>query len=278
MTSSMKKMALIGLLACYANAGIAVVEQGLKNEQEVGVTARRAVVKKRRSRNLLRGLRAVGAAVALGGAAAYYHHKNKREKPFLIDAFLSGGSLDALKDLVEKGANIDAKSRDGQTLLMLLAEGKSYNSQIADWLLSQGPELELKDIIGSTALGHAVLNNNVEFARKLIADSANVNASVQFRQLKPLLLVAACRKDSQEMVKLLLDSDADCTAVDSRESNFLECCVEEDTYKELAETFMKHSKFLALPYQTRQLMVAQAINSATGDQKAAVKRHLVLLL
>lgn len=77
--------------------------------------------------------------------------------------------------LVERGANLKARTAAGRTCLILALEGG--NLSIADYLLGQ----DVCDVNGIgrdglSALHHAVLFNNTDLMRKLIHKQADVNA------------------------------------------------------------------------------------------------------
>ena len=58
-------------------------------------------------------------------------------------------------DMLARGADIDARDSQGQTLLMMAASAGAYD--LAQWLLAHGAGLDAQDVAGRTALMHAVL-------------------------------------------------------------------------------------------------------------------------
>lgn len=77
--------------------------------------------------------------------------------------------------LVERGANLRARTAAGRTCLILALEGG--NLSIADDLLSQNVcEVNGTGRDGFSVLHHAVLFNNADLMRKLIHKQADVDA------------------------------------------------------------------------------------------------------
>jgi ankyrin repeat protein len=122
------------------------------------------------------------------GLAAAYGHRNIAE--FLLD----------------RGANVDVKSRDGleQTPLHLAAE--QGNTDVAKLLIERGADVNARDIAGATPLGWAALRGHKNIATFLIARGAIVNARALSGKT-PLHLAAAA--GNKELVLLLLSHGAD---------------------------------------------------------------------
>jgi len=59
--------------------------------------------------------------------------------------------------LVEKGANVNAKDKYGQTALMkaIIANGGPPHADVVRILIEKGADLNTKDVLGITALGYA---------------------------------------------------------------------------------------------------------------------------
>lgn len=84
------------------------------------------------------------------------------------------GNLEAVKELLDNGADIEKKDRDGSTPLMLA----SYygNIDIVELLLSKGANCNSKNIkLNKTALHGAVERENFEIVKLLIDHGAQVN-------------------------------------------------------------------------------------------------------
>ena len=92
------------------------------------------------------------------------------------------GKTDAIQPLLDKGADLEAKSGDGQTALIKAAqEGKIDTMK---YLLAKGANIEAKDKYGKTALITAAeyysLYNRERVVRLLLAQGADVEAKDQF--------------------------------------------------------------------------------------------------
>lgn len=84
------------------------------------------------------------------------------------------GYLEGVQLLVERGANLKARSADGRTCL-LVALGHGYYP-IVDHLLNQNTcEVNEKGRDGASALHHAVLLNYTDLTSRLLQKQANVN-------------------------------------------------------------------------------------------------------
>ena len=70
----------------------------------------------------------------------------------LIDA-ARYGDLETVKLLIENGADIDAKDKDGYTVLMYASN--NGNLEIIKYLVENGADINIKDKNGDTALNYA---------------------------------------------------------------------------------------------------------------------------
>jgi hypothetical protein len=91
-----------------------------------------------------------------------------------------GGSVGAVKYLVSKGADIEAKDKWGKTALMhaaggVNAQGNKYGTytDIAEFLIKKGAKLDVEDNEGHTALYWANRYNRTKTADLLLAKGAN---------------------------------------------------------------------------------------------------------
>jgi len=115
------------------------------------------------------------------------------------------GDLDAVKSLIEKGADINAKDSDGRTPLMY-ASSYGY-TEIVKLLIEKGAYVDAKDPKGWTSLMYAVFDGNTETVKLLIEKGADVNAKSDFGCWTSLILAA--RDGNTEIVKLLIGKGAD---------------------------------------------------------------------
>lgn len=77
-----------------------------------------------------------------------------------------GSGSDAVKLLLTKGADVNAKDKLGQTALMLAASSGQGDSVTV--LLDKGADAMAKDLNGRTAMDHARYHDNI---KKLLKNS-----------------------------------------------------------------------------------------------------------
>ena len=124
--------------------------------------------------------------------------------------------------LIEKGANLNAKSEYGETPLYLATKFKD----ITELLLSEGAEIDVKtaDNYGTTLLHAAAQDGIKHLVEQLIKKGADINAK-DFDRETPLY--CAAHEGHQDIVELLLTNDAevDLKAVNSNEWTLLHAAV-----------------------------------------------------
>ena len=91
----------------------------------------------------------------------------------LLDA-VEKGNIEAVKQHIAAGANVNAKTRNAWTPLHGAAEGG--HGEIVELLIAAGADLEAKNKLGWTPLHHAALRGHKEVAEVLIAKGVDVNA------------------------------------------------------------------------------------------------------
>jgi ankyrin repeat protein/CHAT domain-containing protein/Flp pilus assembly protein TadD len=120
------------------------------------------------------------------------------------------GDLMAVKDLLSKGANVNANIEGGWTGLMWAAfEGKTETIRL---LIEKGAKVNAKDNSGWTALTKAVRNRHSDAARLLIQNGADVNA-ISMGGISVLML--AVDEGDADMVRLLIEKGADINVRDA---------------------------------------------------------------
>jgi len=84
------------------------------------------------------------------------------------------GSIEAVKQHITTGTNVDAKDNDGSTPLHKAAlKGRK---EIAELIIAGGADVNAKDNLTSTALHWAAAGGHKEVVELLIAEGADVNA------------------------------------------------------------------------------------------------------
>ena len=122
------------------------------------------------------------------------------------------GNIASVKSLIDRGADINAKSEKGETALMNAAIN---NIESVEILLTHGAKINEKDKDGNTALAWAIdrnyqyLNNQVPIVKLLIAQGADVNAR---SNNGTNVLTIASYKGNTDIVKLLIARGADVNA------------------------------------------------------------------
>jgi ankyrin repeat protein len=127
--------------------------------------------------------------------------------PFFLASY--AGNAKSLRRLRDAGAKIDEPMLvigTSRTTPMLGAF-KFGDMDVARELLDLGTPVDFADGNNITMLGRAVLNNEVEMARMLIARGANVNVTDKLG-MTPLLWAASSNFGDPAMIELLLASGA----------------------------------------------------------------------
>lgn len=133
----------------------------------------------------------------------YYFETNGN---YLIHEAVKAGAIKILHFICAKGADMNSKSRAGESPLTLGAEENKHDAMCI--ILQHGREkidLDYHNNAGMTALQIAVKNGNKEIVSLLIAHGANVNST---NVLGDSLIKMAQRSGHQEIVLLLVNSGA----------------------------------------------------------------------
>jgi ankyrin repeat protein len=126
---------------------------------------------------------------------------NRGASPLMIASLY--GDVEAVKLLLDAGADANAAADDGATALMWGAR----NSQIVQLLIDSGASVSARSKLGRTPLAIAAAHaGNAQAASALLAAGADVNAQDNAR-VTPL--TAAASTGDTELLQLLLDAGAD---------------------------------------------------------------------
>lgn len=129
-----------------------------------------------------------------------------------LEEAIRNENLKKLKKIINSGANVNAKDKEGMFPLMLAA-GNSKNTEIIKILVEAGADVNAKGELGVTPLICAAYNNKNPEIIKMLADSgANVNEKAN-TNLTPLMAAAHYNKNPQ-IVTTLINLGAEISARD----------------------------------------------------------------
>ena len=133
-------------------------------------------------------------------------------------------NLNKIKHLIEAGAYVGAKDRDGETPLHKAVE--SDNIKMAKFLIDSGADVNDKNslIYGHTPLHYAVDRRNIELVKLLIDSGADFNIKDNNRGYTPLHY--AVERKNIALVELFLSVGADVMAKNNWDETPLHLAVE----------------------------------------------------
>jgi len=147
------------------------------------------------------------------------------------------GHLDVARDLIEAGADVNAKDNDGFTPLSICAEKGHLN--VARALIEAGADVNAKDNEGLTPLYMCALGGHLEVARALIEAGADVNAKKD-NGVTPLHMCAYT--GHLEVSRALIEKGADVNAKEDDGVTPLYVCTQEghlEGHLEVARALIK---------------------------------------
>lgn len=115
------------------------------------------------------------------------------------------GEIQTVKELLDKGANANAKDKTGRTVLHWAAPARD-NSEMVKLLIAKGADVNAKDNEGETALMIASSQSNPGIVTALLEAGAEVNAQ---NKVGGTALMAAAFRANLEEIKILLLNNAD---------------------------------------------------------------------
>jgi len=137
------------------------------------------------------------------------------------------------KTLISEGVNVNARNIRGRTPLLMTAIGG--NVEMAEVLISGGADINVKGE-SRTPLDWAILRGDKDFAELLITKGANINIKGSHGQT-PLHIAAG--RGNEDAVALLIAHNADVDMKDDGGVTPLGMA-EENGYNEIAELLRKH--------------------------------------
>jgi ankyrin repeat protein len=135
-----------------------------------------------------------------------------------IKKIIQSGDLPRLQELAKKVPSL-LRFRDSQGRTLLHGAAAYGQVEMARWLIDQGADVNARTVDMATPLMHAALSGKGEMARLLIARGADLEARNAY-QRTALILVGRERGDVG-MAKILLDAGADVNAAGRGEETAL---------------------------------------------------------
>ena len=126
---------------------------------------------------------------------------------------VSQGKVDAVKALIEAGADVNAK--DEASGISVLATAIMVNRpkiKIIKTLIDAGADPNNGQVLGMSLMNFAVMKGKIDILQALIAGGADINARSK-QGATPLMVAVSSRKT--EVAKFLIDAGADVNGSDS---------------------------------------------------------------
>ncbi len=144
------------------------------------------------------------------------------------DRYYNKKYIQAIKTLIDNGADINIADKDGETPLHLAI---SSDEEFAQILLENGAKVNTKDVNGQTAFHLACKKSTYQLVKLLLDHDADIN-NPDNEGLTPLHI--ACRYDNYDIIKTLIENKAIINIKDSKGLTPLSHLIEGDIYLNLA--------------------------------------------
>jgi ankyrin repeat protein len=182
--------------------------------------------------------------------------KNMDGETVLMNA-IQNGNTELVELLIKNGAEINGKSKDGETALMYAAQ--NGNTELVARLIKNGAEINGKSKDGETALMFAIFENHTEIVELLIENGANINA--QDKKGDTALLLAV-QSGHEKVVELLIKNGAKINDQNKNGATALMCAAQNG-----------HEKVVELLIKRGAVINAQDTNGVTPLMSAAQNGH-----
>jgi ankyrin repeat protein len=153
---------------------------------------------------------------------SYSHPAASQDGPVSMDDQLiqaaTSNELEAVRQALDKGAHIDAKTMDDDGWTALISSVYRGNTEVVKLLLKKGANTEVPANDGTTALIKAAIRGDAEIAKLLLEKGAHLEAK---NNIGDTALMMAARYGSAEVVNLLLAKGASVEAKDNKGSTAL---------------------------------------------------------
>jgi ankyrin repeat protein len=126
------------------------------------------------------------------------------------------GDIEIVRILLEKGADVNAKTDTGTTALFNAILYR--HTEVVRILLENGADVHVKTMYGSTTLDMAIWYGDIEIVSMLLENGADVNAKGKYGSTA---LIKASENGHTEVVRMLLEKGADVNVKDDNGSTAL---------------------------------------------------------
>ena len=171
------------------------------------------------------------------------------------------GNLENVKTLVLAGADIDVGSNDGSTPLMY-AVLSNDNTDVVEYLLEQGADVNAVNSYGSTALFIAASKGKLEMARTLVMAGVDIHA-VDHKHQNALMMASIFGKN--DVVQYLLERGADINSEDVDGLSPLHFAAGNNGNLETTKTLLKHGANIEGTTNTGATPIMSAILSSKTE-------------
>ncbi|HEY6393351.1 MAG TPA: ankyrin repeat domain-containing protein [Bryobacteraceae bacterium] len=211
---------------------------------------------------------------ASGSGAAAGDSTPAQPDPPLIKA-IDEGRMDDARNLIAKGADVNAANQNGVTALMQAAIGSAYlpdNVPAVKMLLEKKANVDAQDKRGLTALHHAVAEGKTDAANLLLDAKANPNMK-DAAGMTPLL--AAVEYGRSAIMKTLLERGADIEIADATGTTPLMRAAEGSAYAPNNAPFVQALLDKGAKLETQDAQGRTALNRAAAEGKVDGVRLLL---
>jgi ankyrin repeat protein len=110
----------------------------------------------------------------------------------------------AIRDVLSRGANIEAKDRNGRTALLIATHGNKINAARA--LIETGADVNAKDAINDSPYLYAGARGHLEILKMTLAHGADLKSTNRFGGTA---LIPAAERGHVETVRTLIEAGVD---------------------------------------------------------------------
>ncbi|MBE6462712.1 MAG: ankyrin repeat domain-containing protein [Alphaproteobacteria bacterium] len=150
---------------------------------------------------------------------------------------IKGVDINEVKELIDMGADVNAKSDVGLTALML--SSSKGHKEVVEFLIQNGANVNMTDNEGLTALMWASYRGHKEVVELLIKNRADVYQKDKYGRTA---LRWASNGGYKEIVELLIPKEADVNQKDNESQNAMMVAYDNETKKAIMDTVKKRNE------------------------------------